>query len=151
MKEVGPGPLMLDTSALYAVFDRDDHWHGVTAEAWGEVLHSQAPLLVTNYVLVEMHALLGRRLGVAAVAALHDHVLPWVSTVWVDESLHREAQSALRVACRRDLSLVDCTSFVCMRRLGVKTAFTIDRHFEQQGFEVVPRPERRSRGSQRPH
>lgn len=129
---------MLDTSALYAVFDRDDRRHPEAASAWADLLGSAAPLLVTNYALVEMHALLARCLGLGAVSALHDYVLPWVSVVWVDESLHREAQSAVRVAGRRDLSLVDCATFVCMRRMGVRHAFTVDRRFRQQGFEVTP-------------
>jgi len=34
----------------------------------------------------------------------------------------------------RKLSLVDCTSFVLMRRLGVETAFAFDQHFVEQGF-----------------
>jgi predicted nucleic acid-binding protein len=46
--------------------------------------------------------------------------------------------SALLTANRRQLSLVDCVSFEMMRRLGIKTAFTYDRHFSEQGFECLP-------------
>ena len=31
-----------------------------------------------------------------------------------------------------------CVSFVVMERLAIATAFTIDRHFEQAGFQVKP-------------
>lgn len=41
------------------------------------------------------------------------------------------------VAGRRDLSLVDCSSFVTMRRLGIKKAFALDEHFREQGFELL--------------
>jgi predicted nucleic acid-binding protein len=41
-------------------------------------------------------------------------------------------------SARRRLSLVDCTSFEVMRRLGITSAFAIDRHFVEQGFEVLP-------------
>jgi predicted nucleic acid-binding protein len=33
---------------------------------------------------------------------------------------------------------VDCVSFEVMRRLGIRRAFTLDEHFREQGFEVVP-------------
>lgn len=35
-------------------------------------------------------------------------------------------------------SLTDCLSFVVMRRLKLTTALTLDRHFAQEGFEVLP-------------
>lgn len=37
-------------------------------------------------------------------------------------------------------SLTDCLSFVVMRRLKLNTALTLDRHFAQEGFEVLPTP-----------
>ena len=65
-------------------------------------------------------------------------MLPWVNVVWVDEVLHQTAMAGLLVARRRDLSLVDCASFAVMRRLGLRRAFTLDGHFAEQGFEVLP-------------
>jgi predicted nucleic acid-binding protein len=42
--------------------------------------------------------------------------------------------AALLTAGRRELSLVDCVSFACMRRLGITRALHFDRHFKEQGF-----------------
>lgn len=131
-------PILLDTSALYAVFDGSDSHHTAVAQIWEQLVMSDASLYITNYVLLETIALLQRRLGARAVEALHDHVLPWVRVIWVDETLHREALAALRIAGRRDLSLVDCVSFTAMRRHGLGIAFTMDRHFAEQGFRVLP-------------
>jgi predicted nucleic acid-binding protein len=39
---------------------------------------------------------------------------------------------------RLGLSIVDCVSFQAMREHGVHTAFCIDRHFREQGFETIP-------------
>lgn len=49
-------------------------------------------------------------------------------TVFVDTT-------ALLAAGRLRLSLIDCASFVLMRRHGIQRAFTFDRHFTEQGFE----------------
>ena len=46
--------------------------------------------------------------------------------------------SAFIAAGRRGLSLVDLSSIETMRRLGIRSAFTFDRHFRQYGFETVP-------------
>jgi predicted nucleic acid-binding protein len=44
----------------------------------------------------------------------------------------------LLTADRRQLSLVDCSSFETMRRLGIKKVFSFDEHFREQDFEVIP-------------
>jgi predicted nucleic acid-binding protein len=36
------------------------------------------------------------------------------------------------------LSFTDCTSFVIMRELGLKLAFTADRHFHRAGGGIRP-------------
>jgi len=38
----------------------------------------------------------------------------------------------------KDFSLCDAIAFAVMERLKARTAFTIDRHFCQYGFETVP-------------
>ena len=37
----------------------------------------------------------------------------------------------------RKLSFVDCVSFVTMRHYKVEKVFGFDKHFEEQGFEIV--------------
>jgi predicted nucleic acid-binding protein len=56
----------------------------------------------------------------------------------MDSAAYRAGVNALLIADRPDLSLVDCTSFETMRRLGLTRAFAFDPHFTEQGFEVVP-------------
>jgi predicted nucleic acid-binding protein len=85
-------------------------------------------------VLVETTALLQHRFGLAAVRRFQDDVVPMLGVVWVDADLHAEGTAAMLTAGRRELSLVDCVSFACMRRLGVTRAFHFDRHFREQGF-----------------
>ena len=130
--------VFLDSSALYAVFDGDDAGHPAAAQAWDGLLRSEVPLHTSSYVLVELTALLQRRLGTAAVDALTTHVLPWVNITWADEALHAHAVTGMLVAAQRDLSLVDCASFTCMRRLGLVRVFTLDRHFSERGFTTMP-------------
>jgi uncharacterized protein len=134
-------PVFLDTSGLYAVFDEDDAAHPAVAEAWKALVDSSASLYTSSYVLVELIALLQRRLGLGAVEALSTYVLPWLQVSWVDETVHGQAAAALMAAGKRDVSLVDCASFVLMRRLGVRRVLAVDRHFAEQGFVILPEGE----------
>ena len=72
--------------------------------------------------------------GSVPVRGFQDAVAPVLGVVWVDAELHAEGTAALLTANRRELSLVDCVSFACMRRQGLTRAFHFDRHFREQGF-----------------
>lgn len=85
-------------------------------------------------VLVDVTALVQHRLGMAAVRAPHDAVLPVLEVVWVDRELHRRAVAALLAPDRRDVSLVDRTSFEVMRDRGIEAVFAFDECFAAQSF-----------------
>ncbi len=129
--------VFIDTSALYALLDRDDDNHGAAAAAFPAIL-DEGSLRTTNYVTVEAAALAQRRLGGQATRALLTDLLAPVEHVYVDEDLHRAGATALLAASRRRVSLVDWISFEHMRRAGIKRAFAFDRDFNDQGFATVP-------------
>jgi predicted nucleic acid-binding protein len=65
--------VFVDTSALYAVLDRDDANHLAARETWRRLLLDPSALLLThNYVLVETAALLQNRRGIDVVRTLHE-------------------------------------------------------------------------------
>ena len=66
--------VFVDTSAIYAVFDRDDVNHPRARAAWEQLLRDSGSLLTSNYVLLEAGTLLQRRLGLQALRALFDDV-----------------------------------------------------------------------------
>lgn len=130
--------LFIDTSAFLALLDADDAHHAGVKKAWGEILDSDVLLATSNYVLVETFALVQHRLGLEAARALQEDVVPLLRIHWVDGEIHGSGASAVLAAGRKRLSLVDCTSFEVMRRSGIHRAFTLDRHFREQGFTTIP-------------
>jgi predicted nucleic acid-binding protein len=102
------------------------------------MLEDEEPLLVSNYVVVEISALVQHRLGMDAVRVLCGDVLPALDLHVISEDDHRIAQHAMLTADRKRLSLVDCSSFQVMRARQIRRAFVFDPHFREQGFEVVP-------------
>lgn len=126
-----------DTSALYAVLDRDDANHARASAIWPELLR-ESTLVTHNYVLVETAALVQHRLGMAAARALAADIVPLLSVGWIDEHRHAAAQQAVLAAGRKNLNLVDCASFLVMRECGIEEAFCFDANFKEQGFRVLP-------------
>lgn len=130
--------VFVDTSAFFAVLDADDRNHDEARRVWQDLLTQGAVLFCSNYVLVEALALVQHRLGIPAVRTFQEDIVPVLNIEWVDESVHRLGIASVLTAARKGLSLVDCTSFEIMRRLGIKVAFTFDRHFAEQGLQCLP-------------
>jgi uncharacterized protein len=129
--------LFVDTSAFLALLDDDSRRHREVAEAWIKVVEEGEPLWCTNYVLLETSALVQRRLGMEALRRFSD-LAPILSVHWIGDSEHHKALAAVIAANRRNLSLVDCTSFDAMRSGGLSRALTLDGYFGEQGFECLP-------------
>jgi predicted nucleic acid-binding protein len=129
--------VFVDTSAFYAVLDRDDDNHASAKATWGRLLSSRAGLFTNNYVLLETYALLQNRLGVAALRAFQQDAVPLLEVDWISAQRHYGAVEAALAAQRRKLSVVDCASFQSMREHGVNVAFCFDEHFREQGFTMA--------------
>ena len=129
--------VFVDTSAIYAGIAADDEFHAAAVRDWTRLFARQESLLTHSLVEVEATALLQTRLGVEAVEAMSDALLPQIQVVEVDRVRRRTALAALVTDRRRAVSIVDRVSFSLMRALGIETAFAFDRHFADAGFDLI--------------
>jgi predicted nucleic acid-binding protein len=129
--------IFVDTSALYALMDADDNNHEKARNLWARSLQQVDQFATSNYVLVESIALIQHRLGMEATRLFQEELVPILQVHWVDGELHTIAMKVLLGAGRRDLSLVDSTSFEIMRELGLQSVFAFDKHFTEQGFATL--------------
>ncbi|MGB8982128.1 MAG: PIN domain-containing protein [Anaerolineales bacterium] len=130
--------IFVDTSALYALIGTQDQQLKTAVTTWQEALERGDFLFTNNYVLVECFALVQSRLGVEFARALQSNIVPFLHVDWIGEQQHAGIVNDVFTANRRQLSLVDCSCFETMRRLGMNKVFTFDEHFREQGFEVIP-------------
>lgn len=129
--------VFVDTSALLAVLNADDADYRQARRLWARLAEERAALVTTNYVLVETLALLQSRLGMTAVRDFQNAFVPLFQVIWVSEAQHQMGVSALLAANRRQLSLVDCVSFVVCRQFQIEDVLAFDQHFEEQGFHCL--------------
>ncbi|MBM4278960.1 MAG: PIN domain-containing protein [Deltaproteobacteria bacterium] len=123
----------LDTSAIYALADKTDPNHATAYNKFQIILKSGETFLLHNYVLVESAALLRARLGFPS-AILFLRNAKSFEVEWVDQDLHEEAEKELERIGKRGISLVDCASFIVMRKRGVGKVLAFDPDFSDQGF-----------------
>jgi predicted nucleic acid-binding protein len=126
--------VFIDTSAFLAALDKGDKFHPAAANKWSALARGKSELWTTDYVRLESWSLIQRRLGAEAVMAFQDDWLPLCKIHEVGPDGFERAAAQWRIAHRRNLSLVDLTSFDAMRQLAIRTALAFDEHFQEMGY-----------------
>jgi predicted nucleic acid-binding protein len=126
--------VFVDTSAFLAALDKGDKYHTEAEKSWIALSKSPSELWTTDYVRLESWSLIQRRLGAEAVMSFQDDWLPLCKIHEVGRDGFERAAAQWRIAQRRNLSLVDLTSFDAMRQLAIRTALAFDQHFQEMGY-----------------
>ncbi len=127
--------IFLDTSAIYALADAADPNHKRAKMFFHQALQADEDFLVHNYVLVESTALLQNRLGFNS-ARRFVHESENFHIHWITHQDHQKGVDLWNKQGKRGLSLVDCVSFIVMRRNKVKRYLGFDPDFEREGFQM---------------
>ena len=125
----------MDTSAIYAIIDRDDANHRKVTSILRSISRQGLTPLLTNFIVAESHALLLSRLG-AAVARdwLVKQIWPVKPVISSDE---RKAKEIIQRYTDKTFSYTDATSFAVMDTLGISEGFAFDVHFQQYGLKIL--------------
>ena len=130
-------PVFLDTIGLIALWDVADQWHSAAEETFGRLVSERVTLITTTFVLLECGNAAARRPYRLAVNELRELLENRNELVTPTAEDWRLAWEIYRRGEAGDSGIVDCTSFVVMRRLGLTEAFTNDRHFTAAGLAVM--------------
>jgi predicted nucleic acid-binding protein len=123
--------VLWDSSAILALLDADDADHDRAVDVAHRIAAESRPSFATNYIEVETHALLLRKLGRAIAREwLLGGALPVVRVLPHEEE---RAKAILASHGDKDWSLCDAISFATMESRRVRTAFSFDHHFGQYG------------------
>ncbi len=129
--------VFLDTVGLLALWDVADQWHAPAEEAFADLVTLKMPLITSTFILLECG-------NAAARKPYRDDVVKLRNTLEARSELFAPTDDELDAAWLayeyKDADragIIDQTSFAIMRRLGIRQAFTNDKHFEAAGFEIL--------------
>jgi len=120
--------------------DQADPAHQASISIRDRYLKQSHIFVTSDYVIDETLTLIRMRLGINAAER-------WWNQIERSPRLRFETVFAERLEKARNwffkwrdkpFSFTDCTSFVIMRELGIKQALTVDAHFFEAGFEILP-------------
>jgi hypothetical protein len=128
--------VLMDSAGFLALWDAGDEHHRRAAELLANLTRQRRRFLTTEYIVDETVTLLLVRHSHAAASDFLDTVERSESLrlEWIGPERFHAAASLFRRHGDKDWSFTDCVSFVVMRELRLRDAFTSDQHFRQAGF-----------------
>ncbi|MGQ0593932.1 MAG: type II toxin-antitoxin system VapC family toxin [Gammaproteobacteria bacterium] len=96
--------------------------------------------MTTDYIVDETATLIQARIDHATAVRFIDRILAsrLVQLLYLEPRHIDEAWGLFRKRPDKGWSVTDCSSFVTMQLKQLDTAFTLDEHFRQAGFQVLP-------------
>lgn len=129
--------VFLDTVGMLALWDEADQWHEHADRAHDKFKTSRATDFTTSFVLLKCGNAAARRPYRQAVVKFQDVMLANRGLIVPSEHDWLQAWAAYARNEAGGAGIVDQISFVVMRRMGIRRAFTNDAHFRAAGFETL--------------
>ncbi len=130
--------LFVDTSGWASWADRTQTHHAGALAALDRLWDGGGTAVTTNWVLVELTALMTSPLRISKPEQVRFFeklfAEPTVLVLPIDPDLEASAWLLWKTRPDKNWTLVDCASFVVMRRRGLSEALTTDHHFDQAGL-----------------
>lgn len=129
--------VFLDTVGLIAILNQSDQWRLAALASFETLKANRRGFITTNLILYEAANSLARTPLRAAISDLRDELRDQGRVIVPTDADGELGWSRYRSGDARDASIVDCISFVVMRRLGITEVFSNDRHFSAAGFQTL--------------
>ncbi|HZM03241.1 MAG TPA: PIN domain-containing protein [Candidatus Saccharimonadales bacterium] len=132
--------VFVDTSSLYSLLDRSEASHAATARIVARLARMGTKLIVSDYIITETINLANARGGHFVAARVLDLIEQsnGIRLEWIGMTRFDRTKIFFRKHYDHGYSFTDCTSFVLMAELQIAQALTLDRHFIEAGFRVMP-------------
>ena len=138
--------VFVDTWAWLAIANGNDNYHEAAKECLEDISSNNKEMVTSDYVLDEViTSLFSKASHESSVrfieALLQSAEKGELAIERVDEGrFHQAWLMRKKYTDKNNISLTDFSSFIIMRDLKIKQAFTGDNHFLKvnMGFEIIP-------------
>lgn len=130
--------IFVDTLFIVASINQRDQYHQKALEL--AKAFETYPLITTDAVLLEVGNALSSNHKYEAVELIEAFLdSDDVEVIGLTPDLFEDALSLYKQYQDKSYGLVDCVSFVVMKKNKVSRALTFDKHFVQAGFQALMR------------
>ncbi len=130
----------LDTSYILSLEIKNDSAHQQVLQNWADLAMFSTFLVTTTYVFDEVVTFLNSRNLHYKAVEVGNRLLESkdIELLEIERTLFNQGWQYFQKHKDKSYSLTDCLSFIVMQEREIVTALTLDNHFRQAGFQILP-------------
>jgi uncharacterized protein len=130
----------LDTSYILALEIKNEDAHQKVLQNWTNLIKIKPFLITTTYIFAEVVTFFNSRKLHYKAVEVGNRLLesPDIELMEIDQTLFNQGWEYFQKHKDKSYSLTDCLSFIVMQQREIVIALTLDNHFYQAGFQILP-------------
>ena len=129
--------VFIDTNVFVALKDDRDSTHQKAIILTNKFKNTYADFYTSSDVIGETLTVISQKLGkTQAIEFLKE--IPFIAKeIFIDENIHKAARKLYRRVKSKNISFIDCSSAVAMKRNKIKVIFSFDEDFKSLGVNLA--------------
>lgn len=129
--------VFIDTNIFVAIKDDKDSTHDRAILLLKTLKSKKVRFFTSSDVIGESITVISKKLGMLAAIEFLNHVSNYAKEIFIDKFLHKEAKDFFKRIKSKNISFIDCSSVVAMKRNKIKSIFSFDRDFKKLGVKLA--------------
>lgn len=129
--------VFVDTNIFVAIRDTQDSTHSRAVKIYEELKSKKVKFFTSSDIIGETLTVLAKKLGKAAASEFLENFSVLIKEIFIDKYLHQETRDFFQRVKSKNISFIDCSSVVAMKRHKIKTIFSFDQDFKTLGVKLA--------------
>ena len=130
--------VFVDTSAFVSLWDDLDSNHIKAIKLQVKLEEINAHIHTSSDIIGESLTVIGRKIGKKESTEFYEMLKKSkVHEIFIDEATHKETRLFFKKVKPKNISFIDCSSVIAMKRNKIKYIFSFDEDFKKMGVELL--------------
>ena len=130
--------VFVDTNVFVAIRDTTDTTHKKAIKISEYLDKSKVKWYTSSDIIGETLTVLSKKLGKTICMDWYkDFKNSSIEEIFVDEKLHKGTRSFFKRVKSKNISFIDCSSVITMKRNNIKYIFSFDEDFRKLGVKLL--------------
>lgn len=128
----------MDTNVFVATRDFNDTTHKKALELTGFLAENKVAWYTSSEIVGETLTVLSQKLGKEiAIDWCKDFIKSGIKVLFIDEIIYKDSQNYFIKTKQKNISFIDCSCVVTMKKNKIDTIFSFDKDFKKMGVKLL--------------
>ncbi|MDZ7587042.1 MAG: PIN domain-containing protein [Patescibacteria group bacterium] len=129
--------VFIDTNIFVAIKDDKDSTHDRAILLLKTLKSKKVRFFTSSDVIGESITVISKKLGKLAAIEFLSRLNDYAEEIFIDKYLHQETRDVFKRIKSKNISFIDCSSVVAMKRHKIKSIFSFDQDFKKLGVKLA--------------